>query len=159
MSDVNVTGMEEILKKLKVLPGKVQKNVLNGAIRASSKPIIKEARRLVPTDSGTLKKSIGVVKRRSKNKNIIKFSIAPLSKKDGFYGRFIEFGTYAKLDHPLKKERTGKLGERRAKIVKKGQGIAPHPFMRPAFEKEGESTINSAKEYMKKRIDKEIAKL
>ena len=159
MSDVTVLGMEEILKKLKKLPERVQKNVLTGAIRASAKPIVKEAKRLVPTDSGTLKKSIGVRKRRSKNKNIIRFSIAPLSKKDGYYGRFIEFGTYAKLDHPMKRPRMGKLGERRAKIVANGGGIPAHPFMRPAFEKEGENTIKAAKEYMNKRIDKEIAKL
>ena len=132
MSDVTVLGMEEILKKLKKLPERVQKNVLTGAIRASAKPIIKEARRLVPVRSGTLKKSIGVRKRRSKDRKIIKFSIAPLSKKGGFYGMFVENGT---------------------------SKMAAHPFMRPAFEKEGKNTIKAAKEYMNKRIDKEIAKL
>jgi len=132
MNDVEIIGMEDVLKKLKVLPAKVQKNVLTGAIRASAKPIIKEAKRLVPVDSGTLKKSIGIRKRRSRDKNIIHFSVAPLSKKDGWYGRFVEFGT-----------------------VK----MASEPFMRPAFEKEGGNTIKAAKEYMIKRIDKEIAKL
>ena len=132
MPDVNVLGMDELFKKMKVLPDRVQKNVLPGAIRASTKPIITEARSLVPKDSGTLKKSIGNVKRKSKDKNIVHFSVAPLKKKDGWHGHFIEFGT-----------------------VK----MPAHPFMRPAFEKEGKQTIEVAKEYMVKRIDKEIAKL
>lgn len=132
MSDVEILGMDEILKKLKILPERVQKNVLVGAVRASAKPMIKEAKSLVPKDSGTLKKSIGIRKRRSKDKNIVTFSVAPLKKKGGWYAHFIEFGTVKQVSHP---------------------------FMRPAFEKKGAETIDEAKKYMTKRIDKEIAKL
>jgi len=150
MSDVTVLGMEEILKKLKKLPERVQKNVLTGAVRASAKPMIKEAKRLVPVKSGTLKKSIGIRKRRSKNKNIIHFSVAPITsvikklqiangvKKPYDYAWRIEFGnsvSWGNAKNP------------------------PIPFMRPAFEKEGENTIKATKEYMNKRTDKEIAKL
>ena len=154
-----VTGLDEVLRKLKKLPERIQKNVVVGAVRAGTKPIVKEAKALVPTNTGTLKKSIGATKRRSKNKNIIHFSITPRVKKGGWYAHFVEFGTYAKLDHPMKKQRTGKLGKRREKIVAKGLGIKPHPFMRPAFEKKGEESIKFVREYMKKRVDKEIAKL
>jgi len=107
-----VTGLDEVLKKLKKLP--------------------EEAKRLVPVRTGTLKKSIGVVKRRSKDKNIIRFSVAPLKKKGGWYAHFVEFGT----------------SKMRAK-----------PFMRSAFEKKGEESIKYVKEYMKKRVEKELAKL
>ena len=127
-----IIGMDEILRKLKKLPEKIQQRVVVGAVRASAKPIIKEARALVPKKTGTLKKSIGVVKRRSKDKNIVHFSIAPLRKKGGWYGGFIEFGT---------------------------KKMSPKPFIRPAFEKKGLETIDYAREYMKKRIDKELAKL
>lgn len=127
-----VTGLDDVLKKLKALPERVQKNVVTGAIRAATKPIIREARALVPKDSGTLKKSIGAKKRRSKDKNIIHFTVAPLVKKGGFYAHMVEFGT-----------------------VK----MKAHPFMRPAVEKQSSETINVAKEYMIKRIDKELAKL
>jgi len=153
MSDVTVLGMDEILKKLKKLPERVQKNVLTGAIRASAKPIFEEAKRLAPVHSGSLKNSIDVVKRKSKDKNIIIYSVVPRSSKrktkrftlkdgtkwkisgevgSGWYAHFLEFGT---------------------------SKMSAHPFMRPAFEKEGENTIKAAKEYMNKRIDKEIAKL
>ena len=75
-----------------------------------------------------------------------------------FYGYFVEFGTYAKLDHPLIKPRSGKRAKKRAAIVAKGGGIKPHPFMRPAFEREGDKAIAALKEYMAKRLDKELAK-
>lgn len=132
MSDVEILGMDAILKKLKILPERVQKNVLVGAVRASAKPMIKEAKSLVPVESGTLKKSIGIRKRRSKDKKIVRFSVAPLKKKDGWYAHFVEFGTVKQT---------------------------AHPFMRPAFEKKGMESIDEAKKYMTKRIDKEIAKL
>ncbi|MFK5937723.1 MAG: HK97 gp10 family phage protein [Sulfurimonas sp.] len=134
MNDVKIYGVEEILRKLNKLPEKVMKNVVVGAIRASAKPIIEEAKRLVPVRTGRLKKSIGVVKRKSKDKDIVIFSISPRKTKhlNGWYGRFIEDGT---------------------------SKMAPHPFFRPAYEKEGENTIEFAKKYMRKRIDKELAKL
>ena len=132
MSDIKMLGVDAILKKMKMLPDRVQKNVMVGAIRASAKPIIKEARALVPKDIGTLKKSIVATRRKSKDKNIIHFSVAPTKKKGGWYAHLIEFGT-------VKSE--------------------AHPFMRPALEKKSDETITVAKEYMIKRIDKEIAKL
>jgi len=127
-----VIGLDKVLKKLKKLPERVQKNVLTGAMRAATKPIIKEARNLVPKSSGVLKKSIGAKKRQSKNKNIIHFSVAPLVKKGGFYAHMIEFGT-----------------------VK----MSAKPFMRPAVDKTADETIKVAKDYMIKRLDKEMAKL
>jgi len=132
VSGIEVNGLDEVLKKLKKLPEKVQKRVLVGAVRAGAKPIIKEAKRLVPVRTGTLKKSIGVVKRRSKNKNLIHFTVTPRKKKGGWYAHYVEFGT-------LK--------------------MSARPFMRPAYEKEGENSIKFVREYMKKRVDKEIAKL
>jgi len=130
MSDVK--GLDEVLKKLKILPARIQKNVVTGAIRAGAKPILKEAKRLVPVDTGTLKKSIGIVKRRSKDKNIVIFSVTPRIKKGGWYAHFVEYGT-AKMP--------------------------AHPFMRPAVEKMASETIKSAQEYMRKRVDKELEKL
>lgn len=132
--DIEIKGVDELLRKLRQLPEKVQKRVVVGAVRAAAKPLIKEARAKVPVDTGNLKKSIGVTKRRSKNKNIIHFSISPRKggKYNGFYGHFVEFGT--------------------SKMPAK-------PFLRPAFESKGKETIEAAKQYMARRIDKELKKL
>lgn len=133
MVDVKVTGMQDILKKLKTLPERVQKNVLTGGIRAGAAAIAKEAKAKVPKSSGELKKSIGVVKRKSRDKTIVSFTVAPRLKKDhGFLAHFHEFGTST---------------------------MAATPFMRPAYESRGAEAIDVTKQYMTKRIDKEVAKL
>jgi HK97 gp10 family phage protein len=130
--DVQIKGMDELLKSLKILPERIQKNVLVGAIRAGATSISKEMKRFVPKDTGELQKSIGVVKRKSKNKNEILFTVAPQIKKGGWKAHFHEFGTIK---------------------------MPAHPFVRPAFEGKGNEAIEVAKEYMTKRIDKELAKL
>jgi len=134
MAEVDVkVDMGDLLKKLRKLPEKVQKKVLVGAVRAGAKPIIDEARRIVPKRTGNLAKSIGVNKRRSKG-TIVHFSVSPRKggKYDGYYGHFVEFGT---------------------------KKMAPRPFMRPAFENKGEESIDAVRAYMKKRIEKELEKL
>ena len=152
-----VTGLDEVLRKLRKIPERIQKNVVVGAVRAGTKPIVKEAKALVPTNTGILKKSIGVAKRKSKDKNIIHFSVAPRSKA---------------VHKALLKNKQGKwliskvTGRRYLNVENYGghvefgrNGGAAHPFMRPAFEKKGEESIDFVREYMKKRVDKEIAKL
>ncbi len=133
MISADVTGTDALLKALKQFPENIQKNVMTGAVRAAAKPIIDDARANVPVDSGNLKKSIGVVKRKSDDKTKIHFSVTPRKggKNDGFYGHMIEFGT---------------------------SKMAAQPFMRPAFEKQDQQSIEAAKKYMAKRIDKEIEK-
>lgn len=124
---------DKLLKTLKIFPERVQKNIMTGAVRAATKPIIDDARKNVTVDTGNLKKSIGVVKRKSSDKSIIWFTVSPRKggKNNGFYGHMIEFGT---------------------------SKMAAQPFMRPAFENQDQQSIEAAKEYMKKRIPKEIEK-
>lgn len=173
-----ISGMDELLKNLKELPEKVQKRVLVGAVRAAAKPIVKEARSLAPAKSGALKASIGVTKFETLNKSLVWFQVSPrqhgnFTKRfttasgqkwsikgisDPWYAHFTEYGTYSNLDHPLKNKLSAKRKKKRDAIVAKGGGIKPHPFMRPAFEKEGDKAIVALKEYMEKRLDKELAK-
>lgn len=125
--------VKEVMKALHNLPINIQKNVMVGATRASAKVVSDEAKRLVPVDEGTLKKSIGITKRRSKQKNIVSFSVSPRKggKNDGFYGRFIELGT---------------------------SKMSAKPFLRPALEKSVEETLKASKDYIAKRLPLEVAK-
>lgn len=143
MVDVKVTGVDDLLKNLKTFPIKFQKSVATGAIRAGAAAINKEAKLNVSEDEGDLKKSLSVVKRKTKDKSIIYFSVVPKSKllhkiqdtkdeKHYNYGGHIEFGN---------------------------SNMPAQPYLRPAFEKKGKEAIEIAKNYMKKRIDKEMAKL
>jgi len=128
-----VIGMDKLLHSLKVFPERVQKNVLSGAVRAGTKPILTEAKIRVPKDTGNLKKSLGVIKRRSRDKTKLRFSITPRKggKNDGFYAHMIEFGTSRQQ---------------------------AQPFMRPAFENKANECLSAVKDYMAKRIEKEIIK-
>lgn len=143
MVDVEVRGVEDLLKNLRTFTTKIQKSVVTGAIRASAAAISKEAKKNVPKDKGDLKRAISVVKRKTKEKNVIKFSVVPKTKllhkiqdakgeKHYNYGGHIEFGS---------------------------SKMTAQPYLRPAFENKGTEAIDIAKVYMSKRIDKEIAKL
>lgn len=122
-----------LLKALKKFPENIQKNVMTGAVRAGAKVISGEAKSNVQIATGNLKKSIGIIKRKSKDKTKIRFSVTPRrgGKNDGFYSHMVEFGT---------------------------SKMAAQPFMRPAFENQSDQSIKATKEYLAKRIDKEIAK-
>jgi len=134
MADIEIFGMEDVLRKLRKLPEQIQNNVVVGAVRAGTKPIINEAKRLVPIDTGDLEKSIGANRRKTDEKTVVMFTVSPRrgGKYDGFHGHLVEFGT---------------------------KNMAAQPFMRPAYEKEGEKTIDATREYMAKRVEKEIEKL
>jgi len=131
--DVEVKGVDELIKKLQSLPEKIQKNVVTGSIRAAASMLVKEARLRAPKETGDLAKSIGIKKKRPKDRNIVFFTVAPrYKKKHGALGHLLEFGT---------------------------SKTPAHPFMRPALEAKATHAINVSKDYMKRRIDRELAKL
>ena len=131
-----------LLKSLNNFPINVQKNIMTGAVRAGAKPLVDEARQNVPVRSKNLKKSIGIVKRRPKDRNIIQFSVTPRKggRNDGWYAHLVEFGHNIVVD-----------GE----VV--GQ-VSPNPFMRKAYDSQSDESIKATQEYLSKRIDKEIVK-
>lgn len=144
----------DLLKALKQFPENIQKNVMTGATRAGCKPIIDEARKNVVEDSGLTKKAIGAVKRKTKDKTQIKFSVTPRTKvfwkeqdKQGKphynYSGIIE---------------RGKEGNNWAKKEFGNSKTAAEPFMRPAFESQDMQSINASKEYIGKRLQKEVEK-
>lgn len=129
----DIKGLDKVLSSLKILPENIQKNVMSGAIRAGCKPLVKEAKLNAPEDKGTLKKSIGITKRKTKNKHFNWYSVSPRrgGKYDAFYAHMVENGT---------------------------SKMPAQPFLRPAFENQDKESIEAAKEYMRKRIPKEIEK-
>ena len=131
-------GLKEILAALSMFPKKIHKNVLVGATRATAYTYIKKARELTPTKTGLLKKSGKIKKHRSKNANIISFSVSfgneikfQGKNEKPHYAHMIEFGT---------------------------SKMSANPFLRPAFEAVGPNAIISFRKYAEKRISKEIEK-
>lgn len=133
---------KSLLKSLEQFPINIQKNVLTGAVRAGAKPLVDEARSRVPQNTKNLRKSIGITKRKTKNKNIVKFTVSPRKggKNDGWYAHMIEYG------HDIVKNK---------QVI---GSVPPQPFMRTAYEAQDQQSIKAVQEYMAKRIDKEIAK-
>ena len=123
----------KLLDSLKQFPQNIQNNVLVGAVRAGAKPLVDAAKANVPVDTANLKKSIGINRKKTKDKSQVWFTVSPRKggKNDGFYGHMVEFGT---------------------------SKMAAQPFMRPAFESQDKQSIEAVKEYMALRIDKEVEK-
>jgi len=64
----SITGLKELDNKLRNIEDKLQKKIINSALRKSVAPFVKDAKANAPKDSGSLKKSIKVKikKRRGK---------------------------------------------------------------------------------------------
>ena len=133
MSVEETINTEALLKALCQFPKNIQNNVLAGAVRAGAKPLVDAARTNVPVDTGNLKKSIGINRKKTKDKSTVWFTVSPRKGgvNDGFYGHMIEFGT---------------------------SKMTAQPFMRPAFESQDNQSIEATKRYIAERIDKEIEK-
>jgi HK97 gp10 family phage protein len=127
-----MTGAKELSKLLKKLPVKVEKNFMRQAVRAGARVVVKDARKRVPKNTGNLAKSLGVVSRRAKNITMsVKARSGKKQKNDGFYGRFIEFGT---------------------------RKMAARPFLRPALESNVSNIIKAMADKLNQAIDKFVKK-
>jgi len=126
----NFSGIKVALNSL---TDKIQKNVMVGATRASAREVQKEAKHLVRIRTGNLKLSVVVRKLKVQKDGVVRFTVITTNKEpnDGYYGRFLEFGT-AKM--------------------------SARPFLRPAYENKKEEVVTAFEEYAIKRIDKEIEK-
>lgn len=118
---------------LKEFPQNIQKNVLDGAVRAGANVIVQAAKENVPKKTRNLEKSIGINKRRTKDKSFSWSTVSPRrgGRNDGFYGHMVEYGT---------------------------SKSAANPFMRTAFDSHNQESIEAARAYIASRIDKEVEK-
>jgi len=148
----DVQGALDIEKALGKLTLRIEKNISRRAVGAAAKVLIREMKTNVPVASGTLKRSIGM--KRLKIRKTVTVIIGPRAGKarqerkgktgktiknsDGWYGYLVEFGTLASRTRPLS-PRT------KRKKYKNGlpTGMAPRPFMRPAFDTKSDSAIKA----------------
>jgi len=94
MLEMKITGLREVDNALKQLPLKLQRKVLSQAASAGATVIKKEAKRLAPVQTGTLKKSIVAKKKKGSKAWFPIYLIGP--SQQGWYGRLVEFGWMAK---------------------------------------------------------------
>ncbi len=139
MSTVKIEGLEALKKELKKLGEKKAKNIMVSGLRAGASTIRKGARANTPVDTGDLKKSIGITKRKTP-KTFVRFSVGPEPNKlitvkgekktvnQGNYALNVEYGT---------------------------QFQAAQPFMRNTFDQLGRNVTEAITKQIAKRIEKE----
>ena len=107
--NVEVLGLAEVRRALQQLPDEVRRQVLDRAVEAAADEVLTEAQRRVPVGrTGKLKRALDKAKHHkfSDSKRAV-WVIGPdpvvgASRRDGFYGLFVEKGT---------KDRTHKSGK------------------------------------------------
>ena len=162
-------GIRELYNVLQKLPSRMSYKIIVAAYRKSAKPVVNAARANARPFSNTIAKSIGVMVGKDKTRPTI--FVGPRSKSDayrglvklssvkhdGWFAHFWEFGTEARVPRKNKflyfLNKAGQLI--RTKMV---EGIKPHPFMRPAIDRNKHKVMEVFQAELAKAIDKEIQK-
>jgi HK97 gp10 family phage protein len=92
---IDVIGAPELKAVLAALEPKVAKKLTRQAMRKAQKIVLADAKRLVPVDTGQLKKSLSI---RALKRSRSRFGVSVQTKEglfkgEQFYGGFIELGT------------------------------------------------------------------
>ena len=128
---IKLSGMKDVIKRLKRLPEKVDRRVMRKVVRAGSAVLLREAKRLTPVVTGNLKK--GWKRRFSRSNDPVAWAEV-LNVAN--HAHMVEFGTG---------QRFTESGEYR--------GIMPaSPFLRPALE----ATAEGIERAMIRKADIEI---
>lgn len=166
---VEVQGLAELQKMLQAFPVNIEKNVMQGGLRAGLRVMQVEARALAPVDDGDLRKSIRIKSNRKAQKRGFARMDLIAGDKTAWYSHLIEFGTASfytgngkSVRKPYKiKPKKGKKGLTvGGKVVRSvvHPGIRPQPFMRPVVDTKSEQALKAFADYLRARIPKEIEK-
>lgn len=119
---ISTQGLEHLIKRMELLPVKVQKSIARKVLRAASTPVMQEGRRnierVVSEDArGQLAKSMGRKFKTYPFKQMTIVLVGP-RQPEGRHAHFVEFGTGPRY------HASGKyVGE-----------MPAMPYMRPAFD-------------------------
>lgn len=158
MLETNITGLGDLQKLLDQLPVNIEKKVIRGALRAGQKVVLDQAKATIHNQSGALADSLRIKTNAGKDGKISSRVVA--GNKTAFYAHMVEFGTAKHLIKPKNRKSMFVAGMMR-KVVDH-PGAQKKPFMRPAADAaahEGSEAITAFKNYMTKRITKEMDKL
>ncbi len=110
-TDIHISGLAALYDQLKELPGKLEGNIMRGALRAGQNVIKTAAVNGVPVDDDVLRKSIRISFRaRSQKYGWVRMHLVAGSK-DAYYSHMVEFGTARHIirakERPARKTRRG----------------------------------------------------
>lgn len=130
--EFKIEGALEMERLLKQLGPEVASRVGDQAVRAAAKPIVEEAKRLVPVDTGRLRDSITVVTERKRKGDNERVALIGFEKPVSRRAHLTEFGT---------------------------KHAAARPFMRPALDSKVGEALGEMGKVLARGIDREAKKL
>ena len=143
----NVKGLNDLMKALDALPGKLANNCLRGALRAGAKVVANEAKRMCPQLSGELVKTIRYDVDRPKGSDAYAAYVKCGPKKAP--ARKAPAKGRKKARQPAQPDRRGWY----AHFVEFGTVRSPaRPFMRPAFDAKQAEAMAAFGAYIRKRL-------
>ncbi|MER2537640.1 MAG: HK97-gp10 family putative phage morphogenesis protein [Azonexus sp.] len=154
---VEIAGLSSLNDFLQQLPAKVEQNIMRSAMRKGQNVIKKAAARQLESNgsikTGALKKSIkvSVSARYGKIKATVK-----AGDSTAFYAHMVEFGHFSRgKGQGLKGGFRSKKAQRAALKASGAKFVAPKPFMRPAFDSNSITAINTVAEAIRARLERE----
>jgi len=172
---ITVEGMKEIQRALKGLEDKVQTRVIKSGLRAGGREVVKAARRKLPSEYGTLKRSLGTKILRPSGGGVgllvgarttatTKKGKRKRPKNDGFYAHIVEFGTLGSRTESLSPETSRKSSwsrkDRDKDQKRRGTptGLKARPFLRPAFKESQQKIVDAFVKQVGREVERQIAK-
>jgi HK97 gp10 family phage protein len=165
MSDTTIIkGLDQLQLALDTLPGKVQFNIMRGAVRAGAKVVQQRAISIAPEEDasttnaykaslgwspGALKRSIKYSARIS-GQNVI--GKVKAGDKIAFYAHMVEFGTAA---HVIRAKPGSVLAFGGGVTSVNHPGSRRNPFMRIAMDSTPADALRAVGEYARGRLTKE----
>ena len=149
--DITISGDHEVIQNLRALSVSVGARLVERTGRAALKPVLADAKSLVPRDTGALKQSLGVKKAKRVPKGEVVLSVgarrgfeftdAQGNKQDPFfYAGPVEYG------HVIVWQ---------GKVIGK---IAPAAFLRRAYERGRVKVVDDFAAELSTRIEQELAR-
>lgn len=159
---IQVHGLKELDKALKQIGPRAAKNALRASIRAAGRVVVKDARRRLPPQYDTLKRSLFVKVNRQRDPFSITAQVGPTTgrsaKYDGWYAHLVEFGVDP---HEITVKNRKVLVDYSTVYGKKVQhpGVPAKPFLTPAFEQNKQEIVEAQRKKLWEAIRKQAAKL
>lgn len=154
--EITLKGATELGELLKAMPDRMATNVMRGAMLAGANVIRDRARELAPVASGHtppghepghLRECI-VSGRGRGGPDIVVARVGVT--KDGFYGRFVEFGTVSNANTTAGHVRV--KGKRKGIAIRVHHATKAEPFMRTAADEEAGAAAQAIVDYASKRV-------
>ena len=159
VGDIEIKGAKDLDFLLSTFPAKLERRIVKRAMRTGASIISKEAKRLAPRRTGTLRKAIAVGNVRDDVAVRVYVRRGRGQKNDGWYANLVEQGTSAHEIRPWKDRKKvlaagGKIYGRRVRHP----GARARPFMRPALESSASRAVDAIANRMRQMIEKELAR-